>query len=174
MKTTAGSKILGDFKPPYESTVSANMKRDGMVMLGKLNLDEFAMGSSNETSAYGSVVNPWKTAKNWSRAGHRADRLRRWPRIFASAQRRQIRAVPSVSPHHLRARLELNQPMVDAPAGASSHLPARWIRRARLPKPSKTAQFCLKAWPDMIRKTAPRSTLKTATGKVPARNRSRV
>ncbi len=60
VKTTAGSRILGDFKPPYESTVTANMKRDGMVMLGKLNLDEFAMGSSNETSAFGSVVNPWR------------------------------------------------------------------------------------------------------------------
>ena len=60
VKTTAASQILGDFKPPYESTVSANMKADGMVMLGKLNLDEFAMGSSNETSSYGNVVNPWK------------------------------------------------------------------------------------------------------------------
>ncbi len=60
VKTTAGSKILGDFKPTYESSVTANMKADGMVMLGKLNLDEFAMGSSNETSAFGNVVNPWK------------------------------------------------------------------------------------------------------------------
>ena len=60
VKTTAASKILGDFKPPYESSVTANMKADGMVMLGKLNLDEFAMGSSNETSAFGNVVNPWK------------------------------------------------------------------------------------------------------------------
>ena len=60
VRTTAGSRILGDFKPQYESTVTANMKADGMVMLGKLNLDEFAMGSSNETSAFGSVVNPWK------------------------------------------------------------------------------------------------------------------
>ncbi len=60
VKTTAGSKILGDFTPQYESTVTANMKADGMVMLGKLNLDEFAMGSSNETSYYGSVINPWR------------------------------------------------------------------------------------------------------------------
>ena len=60
VKTTAGSKILGEFKPSYESSVTANMKADGMVMLGKLNLDEFAMGSSNETSAFGNVVNPWK------------------------------------------------------------------------------------------------------------------
>ncbi|HYF07757.1 MAG TPA: amidase family protein, partial [Acetobacteraceae bacterium] len=60
MRTTAGSKILGNFVPPYESTVSANLKRDGAVFLGKANLDEFAMGSSNLTSAYGGVENPWK------------------------------------------------------------------------------------------------------------------
>ena len=60
VKTCAGSKILGEFTPTYESTVTANMKADGMVMLGKLNLDEFAMGSSNETSSYGPVINPWK------------------------------------------------------------------------------------------------------------------
>ena len=60
VRTTACSKILGDFTPTYESTVTANMKADGMVMLGKLGLDEFAMGSSNETSAFGNVINPWR------------------------------------------------------------------------------------------------------------------
>ena len=60
VRTTAASKILGNFVPPYESTVTANLWRDGAVMLGKLNLDEFAMGSSNETSAFGPVVNPWR------------------------------------------------------------------------------------------------------------------
>lgn len=59
-QTTAASKILKGFIPPYESTVSGNMKRDGLVSLGKANLDEFAMGSSNTTSAYGNVINPWK------------------------------------------------------------------------------------------------------------------
>ncbi len=58
--TTAGSKILEGFEPHYESAVTANLWRDGAVMLGKLNLDEFAMGSSNETSAYGNVVSPWR------------------------------------------------------------------------------------------------------------------
>ncbi|MDG1281408.1 MAG: Asp-tRNA(Asn)/Glu-tRNA(Gln) amidotransferase subunit GatA [Pseudorhodobacter sp.] len=56
----AASNILAGFKPEYESTVTAKLFGAGAVMLGKLNMDEFAMGSSNETSAYGPVVNPWK------------------------------------------------------------------------------------------------------------------
>lgn len=56
----AASRILEGFKPEYESTVSQNLFDAGAVMLGKLNMDEFAMGSSNETSVYGDVVNPWK------------------------------------------------------------------------------------------------------------------
>ena len=58
--STAGSNILRGFKPPYESTVSGKLKAAGAGMLGKLNMDEFAMGSSNETSAYGPVISPWK------------------------------------------------------------------------------------------------------------------
>ncbi len=58
--TTAGSHILDGFKPPYESTVTARLWQAGAVMLGKLNMDEFAMGSSNTTSYHGSVKNPWK------------------------------------------------------------------------------------------------------------------
>ena len=60
VRTTACSRILDDFKPPYESTVSQNLWDAGAVMLGKLNNDEFAMGSSNETSCFGPVVNPWR------------------------------------------------------------------------------------------------------------------
>ncbi len=56
----AASKILDGFKPEYESTVSQKLADAGAVMLGKLNMDEFAMGSSNETSVYGNVVNPWR------------------------------------------------------------------------------------------------------------------
>ena len=60
VKTTAASKILGNFIPPYESTVTQNLWDAGAIMLGKTNLDEFAMGSSNETSAFGPVFNPWR------------------------------------------------------------------------------------------------------------------
>ncbi len=60
IQTTAGSRILEGFKPPYESTVTANLWKAGATMLGKVNMDEFAMGSSNITSAYGPVENPWR------------------------------------------------------------------------------------------------------------------
>jgi aspartyl-tRNA(Asn)/glutamyl-tRNA(Gln) amidotransferase subunit A len=61
VRTTACSGILDNFVPTYESTVTQNLWDDGAVMLGKLNMDEFAMGSSNETSKWGAVVNPWKS-----------------------------------------------------------------------------------------------------------------
>ena len=60
VRTTASSRILEDFVPTYESTVTANLWRDGAVLLGKLNNDEFAMGSSNETSHFGPVISPWR------------------------------------------------------------------------------------------------------------------
>lgn len=60
IKTTAGSRILYNYVPPYESTVTANLWHAGAVMLGKTNMDEFAMGSANITSAFGHTVNPWK------------------------------------------------------------------------------------------------------------------
>jgi aspartyl-tRNA(Asn)/glutamyl-tRNA(Gln) amidotransferase subunit A len=59
-KTTAGSKILNNFVPTYESTVSQKIADSGTIMLGKTNMDEFAMGSSNTTSYYGNVISPWK------------------------------------------------------------------------------------------------------------------
>ncbi|MBU1175594.1 MAG: Asp-tRNA(Asn)/Glu-tRNA(Gln) amidotransferase subunit GatA [Alphaproteobacteria bacterium] len=60
--TQAASHVLDGFAPEYESTVTSHLWRDGAVMLGKLNMDEFAMGSSNETSYYGPVINPWRAA----------------------------------------------------------------------------------------------------------------
>ena len=61
VKTSCGSKMLDNFYPPYNATVVDNFQQAGAVMLGKVNMDEFAMGSSNETSYYGAVKNPWNT-----------------------------------------------------------------------------------------------------------------
>ena len=61
--TTAGSKILKDYRSPFDATVVTRMRQAGMVSLGKLNCDEFAMGSANENSAYGAVTNPWDTTR---------------------------------------------------------------------------------------------------------------
>lgn len=62
--TTAGSKMLANFVPTYESTISNKIRNDGCIMLGKTNMDEFAMGSSNMTSYFGNVINPWKSINN--------------------------------------------------------------------------------------------------------------
>ena len=67
IKTTAGSKMLENFVPPYESTVTGKLLDSGAVFLGKVSCDEFAMGSSNMTSYFGNVINPWKNSSDTSR-----------------------------------------------------------------------------------------------------------
>ncbi len=131
--TQACSHILDGFKPQYESTVTANLWRDGAVMLGKLNMDEFAMGSSNETSYYGNVINPWKRRNSnaalvpGGSSGGSASAVA--AHICAAATATDtggsIRQ-PAPSP----ARSASSRPMAAARAGASSPLPPRSTRRA--------------------------------------------
>ena len=134
VRTTAGSHILDGFVPPYESTVTSQLWRDGAVMLGKLNNDEFAMGSSNETSHYGPVVSPWRRqgsnvhagrgrgsrARISCRAARPAARRRRWRRGCASAPPRPTPAAPSASRRPSPAPSASSRPTGAARAGASS------------------------------------------------------
>ena len=108
VRTTAGSKILGNFVPPYESTVTQNLWNAGAVMLGKTNMDEFAMGSSNETSAFRPGVQSLAGAATptpiWCRAARRAVRRPRWPPICAWPPPAPTPAARSASPPPSPAR----------------------------------------------------------------------
>jgi len=103
--TTAGSRILEGFVPPYESTVTARLWQAGAVMLGKTNMDEFAMGSSNITSARGPVESPWRRRgdNRWCPAARPAARPRRWRRGPRSRRRAPIPAARSASPRAFAA-----------------------------------------------------------------------
>ena len=171
VRTTACSKILDGFVPPYESTVTSQLWRDGAVMLGKLNNDEFAMGSSNETSALGPVVSPW-APPNWGKdklssalkgdkkgllvpGARRVVRPLQWRRICAWEQPRPIPADQSVSRRLSPARSASSRPMGGARAGALWLSRPRSIKQARLPARCATMRSCCGRWQGMIRKIRP-------------------
>ena len=126
----AASRILEGFKPEYESTVSQNLFDAGAVMLGKLNMDEFAMGSSNETSTYGNAVSPWRRGNDeaaltpgGSSGGSAL--------ICALVQLALIPAGQSASPRPLLASRGSSPPMGAVRVGALWLLQAHLTRRAR-------------------------------------------
>ena len=151
VQTTAGSHILEGFMPPYESTVTANLWRDGAVMLGKLNMDEFAMGSSNETSLFRpgdlALAAARLERRRWCPAAPRAARRRRSRRSSVSARRRPTPAARSASPPPSPARSASSRPMAAARAGASSPSPPRSIRPAPSRATCATRRSCCARWP---------------------------
>jgi hypothetical protein len=146
VRTSAASHILDGFTPQYESTVTANLKAAGAVSLGKLNLDEFAMGSSNLTSYYGGAVNPWTKSPtlppSWCPAARRVVRPPQSPPVWSWAPPAPTPAARSASPPPSAASPASSRPMAAARAGASWPSPARWTRPARWPARWKTAPCC--------------------------------
>ena len=122
VQTTAASHMLEGFTPQYESTVSGNLWRAGAGMLGKLNLDQFAMGSSNETSYFGNVISPWRRNNGDTAAlapvGLRADHPLLLLRGLCPVRRGRIRADRFVSLLPLPEFRALSRPMAAAHAGA--------------------------------------------------------
>ena len=135
--TQAASHILDGFKPEYESTVTEHLWADGAVMLGKLNMDEFAMGSSNETSYYGPVVNPWrgeggnKDLVPGGSSGGSAAAVSAWLCAGATA----TDTGRSASLPHSPALWASSRPMAAARAGAPLPSHPRSIRPDRSPAP---------------------------------------
>ena len=113
--TTAGSKILEGYRPPYTSTAVARLEAAGAATLAKTNMDEFAMGSSNENSAYGDVLNPWDHDRVPGRQlGRLGRRGRRWPRAGRDRHRHRRLHPPARGAlrnrrpeAHVRGRLSL-------------------------------------------------------------------
>ncbi len=98
---TACSRILENFVPRYESHVTQRLKNEGAVVLGKLNMDEFAMGSSNETSIYGPCVNPWRaqsSAQDLVPGGSSVVQPQLWLPAYALLPPARIREGRSVNP----------------------------------------------------------------------------
>ena len=106
VRTSCGSRMLDNFISPYDATVVERLAGAGVVMLGKTNMDEFAMGSSNETSYYGAVKNPWNRHKVLPVA-----RLQPWLHVCVQLQPARIRADRFASLPPCAASRASNQPM---------------------------------------------------------------
>ena len=122
----AASGILAGFKPEYESTVTTQLFDAGAVMLGKLNMDEFAMGSSNETSVYGDAVNPWKVDdRNLTPGGSSGGSAAAVAADLCLVRRARIQVAQSANPLRLLVLRALSRPMAVCPVGVLWRLQAR-------------------------------------------------
>src|SRR3954465_6656637 len=181
VQTTAGSRILSGFKPPYESTVSGNLLAAGAGMLGKLNMDEFAMGSSNETSAWGPVLSPWRrndggnaalTPGGSSGGSAAAVAARLAPGVTGTDTGGSIRqpaaftGITGIKPTYGRCS---RWGMVAFASSLDQAGP--WARRGRGARPSPwrrrcaTARSCSRRWRASIRRIRRRSSCRYRSGK---------
>jgi aspartyl-tRNA(Asn)/glutamyl-tRNA(Gln) amidotransferase subunit A len=174
VRTTACSRVLGEFVPAYESTVTAQLWRHGALMLGKLNNDEFAMGSSNETSRFGPVVSPWRRRGSNVHAGGQGGAIEGSHLVpggssggsaAAVAARLCLGATATDTGGSIRQPAAFTEPsassrpMAAARGGASWPSRRRSIRRDPSPGRSGIARSCSAPWRARTSRTRPRRTV---------------
>lgn len=140
MKTTCGSQILDNFVPQYDGTVVKKIKEAGAVIIGKTNLDEFAMGSSTENSSYKITTNPWN--KTYVPGGQAAGPLLQLRHSFVVVLWGQIQAAPFVNRHPIVVLLDSNRHTGGYPDSDWFLMHHLWIRLARLQKVLRMRPYC--------------------------------